>query len=149
MELADLGGPRTAAAESAQVMWKRIERQLKRLHRKLLAGAKHFEDLPLEKQHRSRKQLKRLRYLAEFVGERWPKASVDRYLSCLEPLQDALGAHIDVATAKQNFLADAQRDQRSFFAVGFLHSELTRTAKDAGAALRRLRRAEPFWHARS
>jgi len=40
---------------------------------------------------------------------------------------------------------DAQNDQRSYFAAGFLQNELRRSAKSAGAALRRVRRAEPFW----
>ena len=145
VELADLGSPVATVPEPKASAWKRVERRLGRLHRQILAASKDFEQLPLAKQHQSRKRLKRLRYLVEFVGARWPKATVKRYLSVLEPAQDALGTHIDIATAWQKFLADADRDQRAFFAAGFLQSRRELTAKDAGKALRRLRRAKPFW----
>ena len=145
VEIADLGAPGTTLAEPVRAAWSRVERHVARLHRKVLADARRFDELPLDAQHRARKRLKRLRYLVEFVGGRWPDRPVRTYLSALGPAQDALGAHIDIAMAQQRFMDDARHDPRSYFAAGFLQNELKRTACDAGAALRRLRGAERFW----
>lgn len=147
VEVADLGTPGGGLTEPMRATGKRIERHLGRLHRKVLADARHFDELPLDAQHRARKRMKRLRYVAEFVSGRWPDRPVRAYLAALEPAQDALGAHIDITTAQQRFMDDARHDPRSYFAAGFLRNELTHTAQNAGAALRRLRRVERFWRA--
>lgn len=47
---------------------KHIGKRLNALHRKVVKGGKRFESLVPEEQHKVRKQLKRLRYLAEFVA---------------------------------------------------------------------------------
>jgi CHAD domain-containing protein len=145
VEVADLGTRGDTFGEPARVAWKRVERHVDRLHRRVRAAARRFDELPLDAQHRVRKRLKRLRYLVEFVSERWPARPVRAYLAALEPAQDALGAHIGIATAHQRFMDDARHDPRSYFAAGFLKNELRRTARDAGAALRKLRRATRFW----
>lgn len=60
-------------------------------------------DLPrmrLRAQHDLRKDLKNLRYLAEFFADLWPDAPADPFLADLRALQDDLGEISDSATAR-------------------------------------------------
>jgi triphosphatase len=122
-----------------------VEKRLSRLHRQVTQAGRRFPDLPTEEQHRARKRLKRLRYLAELVGTWWPGKAVRRYLKRLAPAQDALGHHNDVIVATERFLADAQVDPSSYFAAGYLRARQEQTATDAHAALMDIRQARPFW----
>lgn len=96
-------------------------------------------------QHKVRKRLKRLRYLAEFVEALWPGKATRRYLRQLGPAQDALGAHNDVAMAQERFQKDARTDPRALFAAGFPQAHLGTTAREAHAALKDLADAPRFW----
>jgi inorganic triphosphatase YgiF len=64
-----------------------VAQQLAELHRQVSRAGKRFERLTLEQQHRARKRLKRLRYLAELAQPLWPRKAVQRYLEALEPAQ--------------------------------------------------------------
>ena len=129
---------------SAQVRQKVIE-HLGGLHAHIVRAGKHFEELAPEVQHKVRKRLKRLRYLAEFVQAMWGKKAVDRYLKQLRPAQDALGHHHDVAVAAENFRQDAQRDPTALFAAGYLQAYLATTARAARTALKPVASAPRFW----
>jgi CHAD domain-containing protein len=129
----------SAAARAA------VARRLEALHRRVARAARAFESLPVEAQHRARKRLKRLRYLAELVAPLWPAAPVRRYLARLVPAQRALGLHNDVATAAAAFRAAASEDPPAWFAAGWLQAHGAVTARAAGQALRRVRRARTFW----
>jgi triphosphatase len=118
---------------------------LDRLHRRLLKAGRRFGSLPADHQHRARKQLKRLRYLAEFTHGLWPHGHGERYLDQLRPAQDVLGRHADCLVAIEYFRRDAAHDPRSWFAAGFLQDHLVLTAHEARRALKRLRQARPFW----
>lgn len=122
-----------------------VARRLEALHRRVARAARGFEALPVEAQHRARKRLKRLRYLAELVAPLWPAAPARRYLARLVPAQRALGLHNDVATAAAAFRAAAADDPPSWFGAGWLQAHGAVTARAAGRALRRVRRARPFW----
>src|SRR5260221_16184 len=73
---------------------KYLARRLARLHRQVLRDGRHFDRLPLAQQHRVRKRLKRLRYLADFAREfapgMWPGKKGRRFAEALVPAQDAL-----------------------------------------------------------
>lgn len=119
--------------------------RLQHLHRQLAKAARRFEDLPVEEQHRVRKRLKRLRYLAEFAGPLHRRRAVERYLKALKPAQDALGVHNDEAVAEDAYRQAAADAPGAWFAVGWLAGQRELSARRCGKALRAIAQAEPFW----
>lgn len=116
-------------------------RGLDRLGRRALDRAwqaclAHGADLPglsPEQRHELRKDLKTLRYLAEYFAPFWPGARRERFLTHLRGLQDSLGLLNDLALARA------------------LTGSLTKTAEEAGAlsaggrSWKSLQRTGPFW----
>jgi CHAD domain-containing protein len=123
-----------------------LAERLSGLHRRIGRAAQRFERLPLEDQHKARKRLKRLRYLAEFAGPLYERGAVKRYLAHLEPAQDALGKHVDIAVAMERFRRQADVDAPALFAARYLEGYLGNTARLAHAALQEPARAQPFWN---
>jgi CHAD domain-containing protein len=115
------------------------------LHRRLMQEGRHFEQLDPEAQHRARKRLKRLRYLADLTAALWPQHATQRYLERLVLAQDALGHHNDVSVAAAAFRAEAREQPEAWFAAGYLLAHRAVTARAARKALRRVRDAEVFW----
>jgi CHAD domain-containing protein len=124
---------------------RRVADALDRLHQRVLKAGRRFDALPAEQQHRVRKRLKRLRYLAEFSHGLWPRRQGERFLEQLQPAQDTLGRHADCRVAMEQFRVDAAHDPRSWFAAGFLQDHLALTARDARRVLKRLQRVRRFW----
>lgn len=122
-----------------------VAKRLHKLHRQVLRAGAQFEQLPVEEQHRARKQLKRLRYLAEFSAPLWPLRPWQRCRRHLGLAQDALGLHQDVAVAAEAFRRQAQSDPRAWFAAGWLQAHQAVTARAAAAALLRLEGVPVFW----
>ena len=121
-------------------------RRLQKLHRQVVGDAKGFESLPVEAQHRTRKRLKRLRYLAEFAAPAFDAKAVKRYLKKLEPAQDALGLHNDHAVAAEAYRQAAEAgDGHAWFAVGWLQGRAPVTARQCHKALQALAGASRFW----
>ncbi|HEX4510875.1 MAG TPA: CYTH and CHAD domain-containing protein [Burkholderiaceae bacterium] len=118
---------------------------LRRLHRQVTRRAEAFETLDILDQHKVRKRLKRLRYLAEFVAPLFKPRRVETWLNALEPAQDELGRHVDHAMAAQRFAHLATQDPRAWFAAGWLSCGLEGTARDARKSLERFARAAVFW----
>lgn len=115
------------------------------LHR--LAGhSRGFVDAPPARQHAVRKELKRLRYLAEFIAPLYRDKPVARFFDALAPAQDALGRHNDLAVASAAYRDRAATEPEAWFAVGWLAAQQARSARAARKALKRAGRAEPFWH---
>ncbi|UUX94372.1 CHAD domain-containing protein [Aquabacterium sp. J223] len=126
---------RRTLAKRLQSLWKRVRRDGMR-----------FDRLTTDDQHRVRKRLKRLRYLAEFARPLWPHKAVDRCLDRLKPAQEALGQHNDVAVAADRFRAAMAAHPEAGFAAGWLQAYLAVTARDARKALCRLQgRRLAFW----
>lgn len=123
-----------------------IGSHLDKLHAGLKRDAKKFERSSPELQHRARKRLKRLRYLAELVATLYRPARVERYLDALRPAQDALGAHIDLVVGLR-MARDAALggDAAAWFNVGWLTAQLDASASDCGKTLARAAKAKPFW----
>ena len=105
-----------------------VRQRLSSLHRQVSKAGRRFLSLPTEDQHRTRKRLKRLRYLKQ-----------------LTPAQDALGHHNDVVVATDRFRSDAEQDPRSFFAAGYLLAHQAQTALQAHEALAEVDGARKFW----
>lgn len=122
-----------------------LRKRLARLHRRIVRAGREFESLPLARQHRARKRLKRLRYLAEFVAPLWDAKAAQHYLSHLEPAQDALGEHMDIVVALEKFRASGADDADTQFALRHLEGCLAGSARHAHKALQDVARAEPFW----
>jgi triphosphatase len=122
-----------------------VKERLARLHRQVDKSGRRFPDLAPQEQHRVRKRLKRLRYVAELVSSWWPRKAVRRYLKRLTTAQDALGHHNDVVVAADRFRADAECEPASYFAAGYLLAHRDRTAADAHAALADVKDARRFW----
>jgi CHAD domain-containing protein len=70
-------------------------------HAAVLKRARHLERQSAAQLHRLRIAIKKLRYSMDFFGALFPPGEVSSTLSCLESLQDILGAVNDGATAGQ------------------------------------------------
>jgi len=140
-EAADVPTPAQHAGPARKPLRKRLDK----LHRQVAREGQHFETLEPEAQHRVRKRLKRLRYLAEFVAPIFGEARAGRYLDELRPAQDALGMHNDSAMAISAYREVADHDGRAWFAVGWLSASRTESALECKAALDKVVRARRFW----
>ncbi|RIX76895.1 CYTH and CHAD domain-containing protein [Acidovorax cavernicola] len=128
--------------------------RLQRLHKQAVRDGRRFESLATEDQHRARKRLKRLRYLAEFAAplfaetegsNKKKKGAAERYLKALRPAQDALGEFNDEAVALALYREVASRDPRAWFAVGWFSARRAAGAKACREALERIGEAPKFW----
>ena len=131
--------------EEADAVRKMLAARLNKLHRQLVRAGKRFEHLPIEEQHRARKRLKRLRYLAEFAAPLFDKPRAERYVQHLLPAQDTLGDYSDEVMATDAYRSAAELDPRAWFAVGWLHARRPEKAKACGKALACLADARKFW----
>ncbi|MFL6629127.1 MAG: CHAD domain-containing protein, partial [Vitreoscilla sp.] len=123
----------------------RLVGRLRKLNRQVTRLAGHFDELPFEAQHRARKRLKRLRYLAEFAAPAFASGDVRRWLRRVSDAQDALGRHIDRVRAGRHYAELAAGRPDAWFAVGWLRAKSERSARAARKALLRLRDADGFW----
>jgi inorganic triphosphatase YgiF len=138
-------GPERFAPLSPAATRDWLAQRLNDLHHKVGQDGRRFEQLPLDQQHRVRKRLKRLRYLAELTADLWPKDALQRFLKRMAAAQDALGRHNDVAVAAAAFRADALAQPAAWFAAGYLEAHLAVTARAARKALTRVAQADSFW----
>lgn len=138
-------GDEAYAALSPKAVRELVAQRLRRLHRQVLRAGTRFEQLPVAEQHRARKRLKRLRYLADFTAPLWPLRPWQRGRRRLALAQDALGLHQDVVVAAEAFRHQAESDPRAWFAAGWLLAHQAVTARAAGDALLRLQGVPVFW----
>lgn len=122
-----------------------LRRRLAKLHRQVADDGERFTELSVEHQHRVRKRLKRLRYLAEFVAPLFGRRAVEDYLEALRPAQDALGLHNDDAVGLEAYRRAAARQSEAWFAVGWLQARQHDTARECRRALRKVAQAPRFW----
>ncbi|WP_307703721.1 CYTH and CHAD domain-containing protein [Variovorax paradoxus] len=129
-----------------------LRKRLQHLHQQVVRDGERFESLPTEDQHRTRKRLKRLRYLAEFVAPLFADAddekktsTAERYLNRLRPAQDALGEFNDEAVAMAIYREAAAHDARAWFAVGWFSARHAAGAKACRKALDKIEKAPRFW----
>lgn len=125
-----------------------LRKRLQHLHRQTVRDGERFESLDTESQHRVRKRLKRLRYLAEFVAplfESGDKGGAERYLKALRPAQDALGDFNDEAVALALYREATTRDARAWFAVGWFTARHAAGAKACAKAVAKIDGASRFW----
>ena len=140
--------PKPLDADAARRL---LRKRLQHLHTQTLHDGERFESLDTESQHRVRKRLKRLRYLAEFVAplfDAQDKKAAGRYLKRMGPAQDALGAFNDEAVALALYREATARDARAWFAVGWFSARHAAGAKACGEALNKIAKAPRFWKKR-
>jgi inorganic triphosphatase YgiF len=132
-----------------------LRERLQHLHELTVRDGRDFESLSPEDQHRTRKRLKRLRYLAEFAMPLFAEAddekssAAERYLKRLRPAQDALGKFNDEAVAQALYREAAARDARAWFAVGWFSARHAAGAEACRKALGKIKKAPRFWKKRS
>jgi inorganic triphosphatase YgiF len=140
--------PPAPAPVNANAVRRLLRKRLQRLHKQVLRDGERFESLDTESQHRVRKRLKRLRYLAEFVAPLFEKEEGDaagRYLKALRPAQDALGEFNDEAVALALYREAVESDARAWFAVGWFTARHAAGAKACHKALAKIEDAPRFW----
>lgn len=134
-----------AAPADGKPVRRALGKRLRRLHRKVAGAGGDFLALPPVAQHRVRKQLKRLRYLAEFSASLFGEHAVERYVSRLRPAQDALGLKNDEAMALARYREAAAEDPAAWFAVGWLSARREPLARECRRALKKIADAPRFW----
>jgi inorganic triphosphatase YgiF len=133
------GGPGDGAL-GARKTRRALQGRLRALHAKVRKDAQAFETLPEEGQHRVRKRLKRLRYLAEFM-EPVLAGGARGFLASLHPALDALGRLNDERVAGAAYREMAAADPGAWFGVGWLAARQGRSVKAAKKALARIAEA--------
>ena len=93
-----------------------------------------MEDWDDETRHDFRKDLKSLRYIAEFFADSWPGKDRDAFLARLTKLQDELGAMNDIAV----HFTDREPDEKN-------RQRFHKAMKAAENHWLKLRRLGPWW----
>lgn len=111
-----------------------LQKRLRSLHATVRHDVQDFAALPVEAQHRLRKRLKRLRYLAEFVAPALD-AEGESFLASLQPALTALGRLGDERLAHTLYSKATATDPRAWFAVGWLAARQGLAVADCEKAL--------------
>jgi inorganic triphosphatase YgiF len=117
---------------------------LARLHRRLRRAGKAFDGLDDDARHRARKQLKRLRYVAECLADLWPEKAWLDYLRRLKRAQDALGHFQDLCVAQTTFEPLRASEPSAWFALGWIAARRHDSIAQSRDALRALGRTPRF-----
>jgi len=128
-------------ALSAKDVRRKLQKKLQSLRTRVWADGRRVDTLSAPEQHRLRKRLKRLRYLAEFLapafdGEEGEKG--DAFLKSLRPALTALGRLHDERVAGDLYTEIASQDARAWFGVGWLAARRPRTTTASRKALARI-----------
>jgi triphosphatase len=134
------------ASQPDQPAKKAVRRRLGKLHKDAISEGRQFLELEEAMQHRLRKRLKRLRYLAEFSRPLFARRQVDAFIAVLKPVQDALGVYNDELAALQAWQQLTSDDARAWFGIGWLSARRTANAQACLQACETFARdAKPFW----
>ena len=124
---------------------KRVRKALVKLHGQVLEDGVRFASLDEVHQHRVRKRLKRLRYLAEFAAPLFHSRQTQTFADSLKPLQDALGLYNDELMGLHAYRALAPENPEAWFAVGWLSARRVPHALACQQAVEEFSRTRPFW----
>jgi triphosphatase len=120
--------------------------RLKKLQSQISKDGRRFVQLEPVRQHRVRKRLKRLRYLAEFVAPLFSARKGRNFIARLKPVQDALGVYNDELMALEAYRKVAEHDPAAWFGVGWLMARRAANAAQCQRELKTLAKVKPFWH---
>ena len=122
-----------------------MAKSLSKLFHKILIDATQFSTLTVEKQHRTRKRIKQLRYCIDFISRLYPEKEVQQFLNKLEPIQEYLGFYNDLFVAEQVFEQQAAEQSQFLFALGWVKAQQPHVAKKANKKLQHLSAQDIFW----
>lgn len=125
-------------AVSPRTVRRTLQKKLDTLRARLRADGRRIGTLSAPEQHRLRKRLKRLRYLAEFVAPAWDAGEAKAFAKSLRPALSALGRLHDHSVASGLYADLAAHDPRAWFGVGWLAAQQPRTLAVSRKALARL-----------
>jgi triphosphatase len=134
------------------------ERALARRWKKVRKHAQNLESLDIAARHELRKQLKKLRYAAEFLAPLYPARRVARFTRRLRKLQNVFGELNDAALVRAMFSSDAPAaemlgtgDPAGQRAAGWVLGASQARAEHGWAGAKSLwkdlERTKPFWKA--
>ena len=133
------------AGPSREATKKQVGKALVKLYAQVLRDGLRFASLDEVRQHRVRKRVKRIRYLAEFVAPLFHSRKTEAFADSLKPLQDALGRYNDDLMALHAYRALAREEPKAWFAAGWLSAQREPHALACQRAIKDFSRTEPFW----
>ena len=136
--------PAVASADAAATR-AHASATLRKMHIQLFRDAKRFARGDVERQHRTRKRLKRLRYCAEFAASLFPRRQAQRFLDALRPAQEAIGRYTDLLVAEDHLVQEAVDDAGRWFALGWIAARRAPAITKAEKSLRRSMKVPPPW----
>lgn len=136
--------PATRCKGARQPLKRELGARLAQLHKDLKRDATRFDKLSPSRQHRARKRLKRLRYLAEFASPLFGTKRVGRYLKHWREAQDALGDNNDYRVGL-DLLRAAPQGVPSKRAKRWISARLRNSVKRCDRALRKAVKGPVFW----
>jgi CHAD domain-containing protein len=139
------GNQHASADVDAAATRERASGALRKMHAQLRRDAKRFAHGDVERQHRTRKRLKRLRYCAEFAASLFPRRQTRRFLDALRPAQEAIGRYTDLLVAEDQLLQETVDDAGRWFALGWVAARRAPAIAKAEKSLRRSLKAPPPW----
>jgi triphosphatase len=145
LEITHSAGVEEGGGSDSENALKMLSSRLQKLHRQVSKDGRRFLQLEPEFQHRVRKRLKRLRYLAEFVASLFPRRKSRDFIDALKPVQDALGQYNDELIALDAYRRFAQRDPAASFGVGWFTARRAANAAQCQHELEKFAKAKPFW----
>jgi len=129
--------------DSAKDFHRRLQRRLRRWHRRIADDARIFDQLDEERVHSLRKRIKRQRYAVEFFAPVLRRRRTDRYLAPLTAAQERMGELNDLFVARARYRQLVASDPAAWFALGWLAARIAEIRALAGSELARLAKAEP------
>ena len=123
---------------------KRVGARLARLHADVKRDAERFDRLSPSGQHRVRKRVKRLRYLAEFAAPLFGAKRVGRFLKRWREAQDALGDSNDHRVGLGS-LRSTSSDVAAKRAKRWISARLRACVERCDRALRKAVNGPVFW----
>ena len=128
-----------------KIAQKVLRTRFKKLRSQLVSEGHNFSLLDEAQQHRTRKRLKRLRYLAEFCVPLFSARKTKVFVDALLPVQAALGFYNDELVALEAYCELATKDPRALFAVGWLSARREANSKLCSDELAAFAKVSTFW----
>lgn len=101
-------------------------KKINKLHQKIQADAENYLELDIEARHKTRKNLKRLRYSIEFITSLCDEKDVKQYIKAIKPAQESLGLYNDLIVAEEILKKLVKTDAKVWFALGWIAAEKNR-----------------------
>ena len=122
--------------------WRLVLPVVRGWSRQCKKDALRFESFDLERRHRLRKRLKRLRYALEFIQSELPPKYYKRFSKALTIALDELGEYNDLQVAIEAYRGISEIDSRAWFAIGWLKAQLPKAESRCIKALAAFHAAE-------